>query len=68
MKQMLRKKILEKFKNLNPLKSKSLSNAIKNRLLTLSYFINSQKIGIYNSKDKEVDTKKIIKKYLIIKH
>jgi len=60
MKKILRKKILEKFKNLNYETHITHSKKIQKNLLTLNHFEKAKKIGLYFSKDNEVSTKKII--------
>jgi methylenetetrahydrofolate dehydrogenase (NADP+)/methenyltetrahydrofolate cyclohydrolase len=64
MKKKLRKNIVEKLENLNHMQARALSTLIKKRLLSLPYLEKAEKIGIYYSKNNEVDTIKIIKKYL----
>jgi methylenetetrahydrofolate dehydrogenase (NADP+)/methenyltetrahydrofolate cyclohydrolase len=60
MKKIIRKKLAEKRKALPLAKVKADSEKIKNKLLATPQIKNSQKIGLYFSKDKEVLTEEII--------
>ncbi|MCK4650920.1 5-formyltetrahydrofolate cyclo-ligase [Candidatus Babeliales bacterium] len=64
MKKRLRKNFLIKLKKLNNEHFKKTSNKINTKLFNIKIFQNSKNIGIYFSKDNEVDTKNIIIKLL----